>query len=251
MLSVMEKSALSTRLAHHLDNNALQTILFELSIDVGSVAHCTSLQLAQLLVRHADNQGRVNEALAYARELRPQVPDWFAPLSPEEVEQSPIAQFINHGVVMMSVDKSNNTTTIDNSVHTTTDNSTHTTTTDNRNNSISFGAGATVGAFTTGDNSSISIGTQNIGAIPNADADAKQQLAALVEELNAALKSAAPDDAEVIKEETETLLKKAEEQKPRKSLEISAKGVMEAAQAVGSVVPIAEKIIKMVLGLAV
>lgn len=244
MLSVMEKSALSTRLAHHLDNNSLQTILFELSIDVGSVAHCSSLQLAQLLVRHADNQGRVNEALAYARELRPQVPDWFAPLSPEEVEQSPIAQFINHGVVTMTVDNSQHTSTVDNSTHTTTTNNS------NRSFNISGSNNNLSGVFATGDHASISIGTQNIGAIPNAAEDVKQQLAALVEELNAALKTAAQDDAELIKEETEALLKKAEEQKSRKSLEITAKGMMEAAQAVSSVVPIADKIIKMVLGLA-
>lgn len=226
MLSLMEKSALSTRLAHHLDKHALQTILFELSIDIGSVAHYQPLELAQLLVRHADNQGRVDETLKYARELRPQVSDWFMRLTEEEAVQSPIAQFVNHGVVMM--------------------------TTDNSNRSVNMsGSGNTIGVASTGDNANISIGSQNIGAIPNADAATKQQLAALIEELNAALKNVAPDDAEIIKEETETLLKKVEEQKPRKSLEISAKGMMEAAQAVGSIVPIADKIIKLVLGIGI
>lgn len=90
MLTLTERKHLSQRLAYHFDKDALHTLLFELSINLGNVAHCESLELAQLLVRHADQGGRLKQLLSLASELNNTVLDWFAPLSAEEIAESEI-----------------------------------------------------------------------------------------------------------------------------------------------------------------
>jgi hypothetical protein len=138
-LTFAEKNFLSQRLAYHLDKDSLQTLLFELSIALGPVNHCTLLELAQLLVRHADNSGKTQTLLLLASELNNTVSDWLAPLSTDEQAQHAAAT----GQVF-----------IDRSVH--------------------LHGSNTVGVISTGEQAQLSLEQQTLHAASSTDTDQKK-----------------------------------------------------------------------------
>ena len=95
---------------------------------------------------------------------------------------------------------------------------------------------------------------QTAQTLPNADEAAKHELEKLMIQLNDALQKHAvekPEDTEAIAVSAKDLVEKASKEKPNnKLLEISAKGLKEAAEAIKDVVPIAISIIKTVAGFA-
>jgi hypothetical protein len=92
--------------------------------------------------------------------------------------------------------------------------------------------------------------TQQVGASPSLDEGAKAQLTRLLTELSQKLERAPEDqrdEAEAVGDAAEEYVKKATAAKPnKKSLEISGKGLLEAAKAIADVVPIATGIISTV-----
>jgi hypothetical protein len=92
--------------------------------------------------------------------------------------------------------------------------------------------------------------TQQVGASPSMDEGAKAELTKLLSELSEKLERAPKDqqdEAEAVGDAAEEYVKKANAVKPnKKSLEISGKGLLEAAKAIADVVPIATSIISTV-----
>lgn len=92
---------------------------------------------------------------------------------------------------------------------------------------------------------------QALGSIPFA-ADKTDDLKKLVQELRDALASLPPDkhsDAEALSDAVKDTMDKAAKPQPnKKSIEISAKGILDAAKDIAEVVPIATKIASTIAG---
>jgi succinate dehydrogenase/fumarate reductase flavoprotein subunit len=104
-------------------------------------------------------------------------------------------------------------------------------------------SGSTVGVISTGDNAHISIGTQQLAALHNANEDDKATLQQLLEQLKAELaKVPAEQQAEVkpVVELTNGLIEQATTEQPNKTLlHITADGLVNATKAIASVIPLA------------
>lgn len=108
------------------------------------------------------------------------------------------------------------------------------------NGSINI-SGSTVGVISAGNNANITIGTQQITALPNASEDTKSKLKQLIEQLAQELKKVPADKQELAKEIAgivESLLTHANAKEPNKTLlKITADGLKEAVKALVSVIP--------------
>jgi len=109
------------------------------------------------------------------------------------------------------------------------------------NGSINI-SGSTVGVISTGNNAHITIGTQQIAALPNASEDSKVQLKRLIEQLNQELQKVPAEQqvqAKEVAEIVEGLLTQASAKEPNKTLlKITAEGLKEAAKTLASVMPL-------------
>jgi len=89
--------------------------------------------------------------------------------------------------------------------------------------------------------STLSHVTQTIGALPGVDLTTKAELERLVQQLNAALQQAPPDqteDAEAVAQSAELLVETASQEKPNKRMvEITGEGLKQAAQNIAHVMP--------------
>lgn len=108
--------------------------------------------------------------------------------------------------------------------------------------------GSKVGILSTGDHAHIQVNAVNLDALPASDADEKARLEALVAQLNELLKQTPPEkkqEAEAVAVYTDNLIQQASAEKPnRPMLQITAKGMKEAAQAISGVVPSVIKVVK-------
>jgi predicted AlkP superfamily phosphohydrolase/phosphomutase len=95
-------------------------------------------------------------------------------------------------------------------------------------------------------------GTMNINAIPNAKDEEKEELKQLVDQLDAELaklKADHPDDVETVQLMAKEAVAAAEENKPKKLIEIKAEGLKAAAENLLAVAPIAARIAAILVGL--
>lgn len=121
------------------------------------------------------------------------------------------------------------------------------------NQSINVRGKARVGIASTGANARIAVKNLNLGALPGADEDAQAKIEALVNELKALLETAPPekqDEADTLAHYTNDLVAEAQSDAPKKTrLQISAKGMMEAAEALVGVIPKAATVVKSIADL--
>ncbi len=119
--------------------------------------------------------------------------------------------------------------------------------------SVTVKGGASVGVISTGDYSVVQVKGINMGALANAEDDDRAKLEALVAQLNGLLGAVPPekrDEAAAVAAYTERLIEDAGAEKPNKPmLQITAKGMKEAAQAVAGVVPGAVKVVESIADL--
>ena len=118
--------------------------------------------------------------------------------------------------------------------------------------SVKIGGSNIGGVISTGENANIRVHNENIGNLPGEQSE-KEKLAALLEELNGLLKEAPAekkDDAEAVADFANDLIEQAGAEKPNKrKLEITAKGMTEAAEGIASVVPKAITVVEAIAGM--
>jgi hypothetical protein len=89
--------------------------------------------------------------------------------------------------------------------------------------------------------STLSNVSQTVGALPNADQSAKDELMRLIEQLNQALQQAPADkveEAEAVAKSAELLVQTATAEKPNKTMvQITGEGLKQAARNIAEVMP--------------
>ena len=109
-------------------------------------------------------------------------------------------------------------------------------------------SGGRQGIVSAGDNAHIQVNALNLGAVAGDDPDARKTLETLVTRLNGLLETVPPDQkdhAEAVATYTDQLIDQAGAESPNKPmLQITAKGMKEAAQALAGVVPSAVTVVK-------
>jgi hypothetical protein len=108
------------------------------------------------------------------------------------------------------------------------------------------------GVIATGDGNIISINNEKVGNLPIGQSE-KEELSALLEKLNGLLEQAPgekKDEAEAVAVYANNLIEQAGAEKPNKAmLQITAKGMKEAAQGIAVVLPAAEKVVETIVGM--
>jgi ABC-type transporter Mla subunit MlaD len=83
--------------------------------------------------------------------------------------------------------------------------------------------------------------SQTVGALPNADESAKDELKQLIQQLSQALEQAPPDkveEAEAVAKSAELLVQTATEEKPNQTMvQITGEGLKQAAKNIAEVMP--------------
>lgn len=109
-------------------------------------------------------------------------------------------------------------------------------------------SGGRQGIVSFGDNAHIQVNALNLGAVAGDDPETRKTLETLVTRLNGLLETVPPDQkdhAEAVATYTDQLIDQAGAEAPNKPmLQITAKGMKEAAQALAGVVPSAVTVVK-------
>ncbi len=256
-------------LAQYYNESELRTMTFDLGIDYDSIGGRGKLEKVAGLVAFGLRNGRYDDIAAYVRQTRPFIRLKTTPTPPQPPaavpgggsEQTIVVQGDYVGGDKMTGDK------------TLGDKITVGDISGSSGVAIGSGATATGGSVHTGDNiemsgdfrganvnvkATLTNVNQTIGALPNADDDAKAELQRLVARLHETLQQVPADKAEeadAVAQMTETLVEAADSEKPNKMmLQITGEGLKKAAENLAAIVPdvvkIAGAIVTGILGLA-
>jgi hypothetical protein len=240
-MAYAEQNHLRTVLTQYFSEGELRTLCFELGIDYESLGGQGKAENARELVTHAIRHGRYAELTTLVQRDRPRVALQMTdspPQLPTAVENprggQPMTINVQGDYVggdKVGGDKFNGDKIIMSG--------------DFRGSNVNI-------------KSTLTQVTQTIGALPQADDAAKQELQQLVAQLHEQLQQVPPEnaeDAEAVAEMTKELIEKANSEKPNKRLlTITGEGLKLAAENIAAITPtvvgIATKIVALVVGLA-